>query len=95
MAQGLELSAQRAEVVDLPVVRNGHLAVLARHRLVACVREIEDGEAGMGESDLPGLASAGERCGPHPEIVGSTVAQGPTHGPELGRTGALRRPQHS
>src|SRR5688572_2152584 len=50
-ALGLEAEAQMTVVVDLAVERNDRSAIAARHRLRACVGEIDDRQAPMAEAE--------------------------------------------
>ena len=69
----LELRAERAEVVDLAVVRDDDAAVLVRQRLSAGLRQIDDRQTAIPEPDA--------RIAPDPLTVGPAVRDRVGHPP--------------
>jgi hypothetical protein len=81
MALRLELRPERRVVVDLAVVGDPDAVVLARHRLVAGRREVDDRQAPVREGD----AVRAERD--LARIVGAAVADCLRHPPDRARVG--------
>src|SRR5437879_6327380 len=74
MAAGLtELGAEVVVVVDLAVVSDRERTVLVRHRLPRTIRQVDDGEAAVAQSD----ALIGRD--PRGRAVGAAVRHGVAH----------------
>ena len=67
MPPGFQLSSKLQKVVDLAVEHHPDGTIFVRHRLMACRREVEDGQSTVDE--------AGARRRPVATVVGSSVAQ--------------------
>src|SRR5580658_4420847 len=78
-AGGFQLASDIEMIVDLAIERHRETAAFAVHRLAACLRQVENGEPAVAESN------AGRAMGPVTLAVRSAIGQRIGHGPRDGR----------